>query len=360
MPHQTVYKNPPSLGLPSNFRYHTESILNFYSIPIHCKFISIYKHMPLAFQSSPAILIRHIYSWSQKVAHSVFAISEPRTPPAASCPVSYYYLVSSTPQLTEHSSLWPFRLRPFNMVQQEYHDIDHNDQTYESIDQWSCIHCFKPVSSSRPPNFNAENCSCVEVRIHANGGGEHFSQPMIREQPMYTYDTTTHYHTQRPQSYASSSLSGPCPEGPEREDPNMHISNAYLPLGPDTGLNETQHQRTASFHSEMSYPMQRFLGDLGYFQPYETEHVPTNGPFLSQDLYIQSSKKVNKGTKRSKQSYMSVQSSGSAEASFVSWGLDPLTAAGAWAGEAGKERPGEGYAMVLSGLTEFHMNDNMN
>jgi hypothetical protein len=248
------------------------------------------------------------------------------------------------------------------MAEQEHHDNDHNDQPFENIDQWSCVHCYKLVSASRPPNFNPENCSCVEVGTHANGTGEHFSQPMIREQPMYHYDTTTHYHTQRPQSYASSSLSGPCPEGPEREDPNMHITNGYLPLGPAAGLNEPQHQRTASFHSNISYPMQRFLGELDYLPPYETEHVPTNGPFLSQGLYIQSqvSKKVNNGTKRSKQSYMSVQSSSSAEASFVSWGLDPLTAAGAWAGEGVNQHPGDGYAMVLSGLTELHFNDNMN
>jgi len=244
------------------------------------------------------------------------------------------------------------------MAQQEHHDIDHNDLPFENIDQWSCIICYKPVSASRPPSFNPENCSCVEVGTHAKGAGE-YSQPMIREQPMYHYEATTHYHTQHPQSYASSSLSVPCPEGPEREDPNMHITNGYLPLGPPTGLNELQHQRTASIHSDMSYPMQRFLGELDHFQPYGTEHAPTNGTFLSQDLYIQSSKKVNKGTKRSKQSYMSVQSSSSAEASFVSWGLDPLTAAGAWAGEGGNQRPGDGYAMVLSGFTEFHINDSM-
>jgi hypothetical protein len=182
---------------------------------------------------------------------------------------------------------------------------------------------------------------------------------MIREQPMCNYDTNTHYHAQRPQSYAFSSLSGPCPEGPEREDPNIPFPNGYLLLSPAPGLSEPQHQRTASFHSNTSYPMQRFLGELDYLPPYETEHILTNGPFLSQDLYIQSqvSKKVNNGTKRSKQSYMSVQSSSSAEASFVSWGLDPLTVAGAWTGEGENQRAGDGYAMVLSGLTEFHIDD---
>jgi hypothetical protein len=248
------------------------------------------------------------------------------------------------------------------MAHQENHDIDHHDPSYETIDQWACINCYKPMSASRPPNFNAGNCSCVEVGTHSNGADEHFSQPMIREQPVYHYDTTTQYHTQRPQSYASSSLSGPCPEGPEREDPNMHLTNTYLPLGPDTGLNEAQHQRTASFHSDMSLPMRRFLEELDYTQPYGTEHAPTNCKFLPQDLYIQSeaSKKFNRGTRRSNQSYMSGQNSSSAEISFVSWGLDPVTAAGAWTGDGGDERPGDGYAMVLSGLTDFRIDENMN
>ncbi len=248
------------------------------------------------------------------------------------------------------------------MAHHEHHDMDHNDHLYDPIDQWACPNCYKAISASRPPTFNAENCSCVEVGTHSNDTGEHFSQPMVREQPMYHYDTTTQFHTQRPQSYASSSLSGPCPEGPEREDPNMHLTTVYLPLGPETGLNEAQHRRTASFHSDMSYPMQRFLGEQDYFQPYGTEHAATNSKFLPQDIYIQSqaSKKVNRGTKRSKQSYMSAQSSGSAEASFVSWGLDPVTEAGAWAGEGKNKRPGDGYAMVLSGLTDFHIDDHMN
>jgi hypothetical protein len=141
----------------------------------------------------------------------------------------------------------------------------------------------------------------------------------------------------------------------------MHVTHGYLPLGPSIGLNEAQHQRTASFHSDMPYPMLRFLGERDYYDPpYSTEHPPTNNRFLSQDLHIQSqaSKKVEKGTKRSKQSWMSMQSSSSAETSFVSWGLlDPVTEAGAWSAEGGNKRPGDGYALALSGLEDFHMND---
>jgi hypothetical protein len=245
------------------------------------------------------------------------------------------------------------------------HDSDNNDQSYEKVDQWelACFQCHKPISADRPPNYNCENCSSVEVGTHANGAGQHFSYPMVREQPMYHYAVTTptQYHNQSPQSYASSNLSGPCPEGPEKEDPNMHFTTTYLPLGPPIGLNEIQHQRTASFHSDMSLPMQRFLSSCDYHEPYATVHVPMESRFLQQDLYIvsQASKKVHQSTKRSKQSYMSMQSSGSHETGTDSWGLmDPVAEVGSWDRESGDLLPGD-YALALSGLTEFHINDDM-
>jgi hypothetical protein len=259
-------------------------------------------------------------------------------------------------QLTYRSSLWPFRLLPFNMAHQNY-DHDNNDQAYEEIDQWelACFQCHRPISADRPPNYNCENCSSVEAGTRASA--EYFSHPMVREQP-YHYGQTQ-YHNQRAQSYASSNLSGPCPEGPEREDPNMHSTASYLPLGPPIGLNETQHQRTASFHSDLSLPMLRFLSEREYPEHYATEHVPTEGRFLTQDLYIQSqaSKKVHRSPKRSKQSYTSVQSSGSHETGF-SWGLpDPVAEVGAWDREGADGRPRDGYVLALSGLTEFHVSD---
>ncbi|KAE9376971.1 hypothetical protein N431DRAFT_368469 [Stipitochalara longipes BDJ] len=237
------------------------------------------------------------------------------------------------------------------------HDHDNNDQAYEEIDQWelACFQCHKPISADRPPNYNCENCSSVEVGTHANAN--YVSYPMIRERTMYYGQT--HYHNQSPQSYASSNLSGPCPEGPEREDPNTPFTASYLPLGPPIGLNETQHQRTASFNSDLSFPMLRFLRERDYPEHYSTEHITTEGRFLSQDLHIQSqaSKKVHNSAKRSKQSYMSMQSSGSHETGF-SWGLlDPVTAVGAWDRDGANGHPRDGYALALSGLTEFHIND---
>lgn len=246
------------------------------------------------------------------------------------------------------------------------HDIDNSDRPYEEINQWelACFQCHRPVSADRPPNYNCENCSSVEVGTHANGLNGYTSHPMEREQPIYNYDTTTqtHYHNQSPQSCVSSNLSGQWPEGPEREDPSLHFTPSFLPLGPPVGLNEVQHQRTASLHSDMSLPMLRFLGENDFYGT--TEHVPPmENRFLSQDLHIQSqiSKKVQKSTKRSKQSYMSMQSSGSHETGF-SWGLlDPVTETGAWDRERWDHEGGnllpEDYPLTLSGLT---INDNTN
>ncbi|KUJ20533.1 uncharacterized protein LY89DRAFT_445989 [Mollisia scopiformis] len=157
------------------------------------------------------------------------------------------------PQLPAYS-LWPFRLQPFNMAIPDHNNTDSTHHYEESIDQWICSQCFKTVSPTRPPVFNPENCSCVEA-----GGGGPVSQPRTEEQPLYGYDNTMNQP-----SYASSVVSFTGPEGPERENPNMQITNNYLPLGPDTGLNETQHRRSASFESDMSYQMRRFLVEEGY------------------------------------------------------------------------------------------------
>ena len=57
---------------------------------------------------------------------------------------------------------------------------------------------------------------------------------------------------------------------------------------------------------------------------------------------------------------MSVQSSGSNNTSFVSWGLmDPVAETGAWTGQRWNERPGDGYgyASALSGLEDLSINE---
>lgn len=141
---------------------------------------------------------------------------------------------------------------------------------------------------------------------------------------------------------------------------DLHVSNTYLPLGPDMGLNEVQHRRSASFESDMSYQMRRFLVEDGYHQ---TEHENGgNANFLQQDVKIgygcTTSKKVNKG---SKPSWVS-GSSGRASNEELAWSLgqrgEMMRDVGAWMDGYGgvKMERGVGqvyeYPMVLSGITE--------
>ncbi|KAG4442749.1 hypothetical protein IFR05_001766 [Cadophora sp. M221] len=225
---------------------------------------------------------------------------------------------------------------------------------FESFDDWACPVCFKKMSASRPPIFNADNCSCDEVANFHIGNNRYYSEPAIYEHPLYNPGVAAPVYNQA-QSVASSSASVPCPEGPERENPNLPVGNSYLPLAAAPGLNETQHQRAASFHSDMSYPLQRFLGEMKTHPGvYETEHIDhdraSNSNFLSQEIHLQSSRKVKRGSPHSKLSWMS-GSSRSGDASVSSWGMDALTGAGGWANNSGYANTGA-YAMALSGTTD--------
>jgi len=136
----------------------------------------------------------------------------------------------------------------------------------------------------------------------------------------------------------------------------MNISNDFLPLGPDAGLNEAQHRRTSSANTDMSYQMRRFLVEQDYHQPvYTRTPAPSPTRFLSQETHIlsQSPPKLEKARKRSKHSKKSLQSSGSGDLSYIGFGADPGTAIGAWASEGDEVAWENQYAMTLSGFSEF-------
>lgn len=133
----------------------------------------------------------------------------------------------------------------------------------------------------------------------------------------------------------------------------MAVANNFLPLGPDTGLNEISHRRSASFHSDMSYQMRRFLVEQIKDQPGRTSSPPKD-KFLPQETYIQSSKKKIKDKKRSKPSYQSFTSYSSEEQCFVGWGVEPTAYTGEWVDDQrfGYCRDGFGYSSTLSGMTD--------
>jgi hypothetical protein len=198
-----------------------------------------------------------------------------------------------------------------------------DSNTHEPTTNGVCFQCnkLKGISAAQPSIFNPDH----RIKIGSDATSECFSQPMAREHPLYC----------NLPAYASPFLSATWPEGPEKEELNTsqnHSVNTYLPLSPGAGLNEVQHRRTASFNSDISYPMQRFLGERLDFSPQfytrTTEHTASNAKHLKQDPHIQASKEVYTGTKGSKSSSAEV-------ASFSGWVVDPSSGTGAWTGHTG-------------------------
>jgi len=208
------------------------------------------------------------------------------------------------------------------------HNIFDDEHQYNPSEQWdlTCSQCFKTISAFRPPIFNPENwhyCSCVE-------------DPAEKSQNVYETNLD------QTQSYASSLKSAPCIEGPERE-----ANQEFLPLGPDRGLNESQHRRSASFRSEMSFQIRMYLADLKENQRgRKMEEEETE--FLSQEVHILWQRKERK---RSEVSWRS--SSDEGIEAFMGARSDVVAGVGAWDVEGGCEGAGGFlYPMVVSGFTE--------
>lgn len=250
------------------------------------------------------------------------------------------------------------------MAHQDSHEYT-SDQQYNAS-QWElvCTQCFNSKSSTRPPIYNPENCSCIDL-----GGLTLDDHPHSPPSPyiQQSYDAGTNYtYYPTAQSYASSNLGSiNCPEGPEREDPTdenyANGANTYnnaggfrpLPLCPSLGLNEERHRRFSSSANEMSYQLHRFLNtDQDVYTPHSIPPTPSASQtqYLSQDMYIQSQKvdKQGCGSKRSYRSKSSGRGGGSGESGGVGFGAE-MCGMGAW-----DEGADEGsYALAMSGLTEF-------
>jgi hypothetical protein len=235
----------------------------------------------------------------------------------------------------------------------EQPDYDGEYSHHDSLEQWEqwdsvCRYCFRTISSSRPPVFNPDNCGCAEAGTFASGGAEN------SQSTPYELQGVQHgreVYCQRPQSTTSSEESVSCPEGPEREEPKLHVSNTFLPLVADAGLNEAQHRRSASFHSEMSYQMRQFLeGEDPRLSLHSNGTPSIKATFLPQDIHIQA-QRAKKSKNRSKPSYQSF-SSGSGEVSFHSWGGDPTIAVGTQFDVGRSVFEGE-YPLTISGMSGY-------
>lgn len=133
----------------------------------------------------------------------------------------------------------------------------------EQLDDWTCADCFKSISSSRPPVYNPNNCSCSEIGFRAPLNDPHLvahiseamntlhlSQDVARD--AYPYDPCHQAPT-----VSSDGSSVRAPDGPERLDPNAR----FLPLGPAIGLGEDIHRRRASFDGnevQLAFVLRRY------------------------------------------------------------------------------------------------------
>ncbi|PSS20257.1 hypothetical protein M430DRAFT_49937 [Amorphotheca resinae ATCC 22711] len=231
----------------------------------------------------------------------------------------------------------------------QYHRFKEDREQCERIDQWECLKCFKTTSASRPPVFNPDNCSCAEAGSLAAGiGGP--PQATAFDQARYPCESpgaACHYAAQ---SYASSSVSAKCPEGPERELPDIEVADS---IGSESGLSEVQHRRSVSAPSDMSFQMRRFLFEQDYDQSScIVEPASSEMRFLQQDIFIQSENTQKKKSEKSKQTYQSMLSSMSSDEYFVGCDVDPMSGVGSWDDGGGYVCCGEGYPLSMSGLVE--------
>ncbi|TVY50137.1 hypothetical protein LOCC1_G000032 [Lachnellula occidentalis] len=239
------------------------------------------------------------------------------------------------------------------MSSPDYNRVEDTRLEYGDTDQFTCPQCFKMISASRPPVFNSDYCSCGGAAAY-NGAMQRSHPSPYEQTPWYEYQLQAppHMYPYQAASYASSNHSAPSPEGVENAVPNMTISNDFLPLCPEAGLNEAQHRRTSSFTTDMSYQMRRFLVEQEPHHPARAPTPPTASKFLAQETHILSTKPQRKG-QGSRESMKSRQSSGSGDMSYTGYGADAFTATGAWACEHGDVDmyQEDQYAMTLSGLS---------
>lgn len=256
------------------------------------------------------------------------------------------------PSSTDPSPFFPLLTKILSMAP-EYNPFENDRIQFDSIQEWECARCAKTIPTSPAPLLSPDACICVDsdpfVRDHRRPqevGG--FGQDGYRYQP-----PRTDHHFQA-QSYASSSVSAPCPEGPERDDPNTNATNGFLHVEADPGLDETQFRPCSSDPFGLSLQMWRFLVEQDYNRPgYAAEPAGPDPRFLVQEALIRPHLRgrgsSNKGRKASHQSILS---SCSDEPSFAGCDGDPMAGVGSWDDTGAYVYSSDEYPLTMSGLVE--------
>lgn len=236
----------------------------------------------------------------------------------------------------------------------EHYPFENDRIQFDSIQEWECAKCAKTIPTSAAPLLSPDACICVDSdtfsrdahRLQELGG---FGQDVYRYQP-----PRIAHHLQA-QSYASSSASASCPEGPEREDPNTNAANGFLHVEADLSTDEAQLRPCSSDPFGLSLQMWRFLFEQEYNRPgYAGEPTPPDPRFLLQEVPVRPPLGGRgSSNKRRKASHQSILSSYSGDPpSFAGCDGDPMTGIGSWDETGAYVCSSEEYPLTMSGLVE--------
>lgn len=234
----------------------------------------------------------------------------------------------------------------------EYNCFQKNRAQYGAIEEWECLTCLKIMPSPASSALNRDTCTCLDAGSFAQDRNdpqqtEAFGQQVYQYQPPRT---TVHVQLQ---SYASSSVSAPCPEGPEREVPNTAVANRHLPVAVDPGLNDPHYRLSNLAPPGLSLQMWRFLVDEDSNRPgFVAEPASPDAGLLAEDFRLRS-KKRGSSIKRRKASHQSAFSSSSEEHSFPGCDVDDMAGIGSWDDNGNYVYSGNEYPMTMSGLVEY-------
>ena len=233
----------------------------------------------------------------------------------------------------------------------EYDHCLENFNQYDTNEEWECARCLKTVPGLGPPALNQDMCTCIDAgsftQIH--------NRPQHGEtvdRRVYSYQSPRTTDHLPPQSYASSSVSVPNPEGPGHEVPGTPGTNGQLLIMADPSLNGPQYHLPSADSSDLTAQLWRFLDEQRQRRlSYAAEPTPPDAAYLASEFYLRS-KKRGSSIKRRKASHQSVRSSNGEEYSIASSDPNIILGVGSWDEKQPGPYSGNEYPQSMSGIID--------
>jgi hypothetical protein len=223
---------------------------------------------------------------------------------------------------------------------------DKETETYRNdLNDWiiPCRDCLKAISSSRPPVFNSDNCSCSELGEHASGTST-VVPPVIqtRDTNNPALEDPVHEHLRPSPTYVSAST--------QTTADYVH-HNGNMTSAADAGSRHTKNNASSTqprtYTTRHAYPLDTYLNE-------PENSLYTFAPQTGHGRKRSSSMRARKGSNRGQSSLRSSGSADSAaEPRFPGWEIDLFMGLGTWdsaSGEGADDSPK--YALTMSGLSE--------